>query len=241
MQIRNDFTSFSGREYQNSHTHHITKCLHEEEHKKHEAAAAGVKQGAADSGTSQKTQQDVVFEHGSGIGMQTSQVKKGFGTLRDIWDSMGDEKRAQPQRTHSEDSISAGREGFFHNGINAVTTAIRVAISDRIVNKWENIRERIKVNFKSAFKRFGRERDTFGTLSDPKGRFTGKKGTQEQYDERAGKGTRRKEPDIRTAALSDTYLMDSYSKTGEYCRLNENLTYQKNKMTEQPEKLDKPL
>lgn len=241
MQIRNDFTSFSGREYQNSHTHHITKCLHEEEHKKHEAAATGIKQGATDSGTSQKTQQDVVFEHGSSTERQTSQVKKGFGTLRGIWDSLGDEKHAQPQRTYSEENISPGRENFFHNGINAVTTAIRVAISDRIVNKWENVRERIKVNFKSALKRFGRDHDAFGTLSDPKGRFTGKKGTQERYDERAGKGTRRKEPDLRTAAMSDTYLMDSYSKTGEYCRLNENLTYQKNKMTERTEKLDKPL
>ena len=187
MQIRNDFTSFSGREYQNPHTHHITKCLHEEEHKKHETAAAGIKQKDADSGTSQKAQQDVVFEHGSSTERHPSQVKKGFGTLRDIWDSMGDEKHAQPQRTHSEESTSAGRESFFHNGINAVTTAIRAAVSDRIVNKWENVRERVKVNFKSAFKRFGRERDTFGTLSDPKGRFTGKKGTQERYDERAGK------------------------------------------------------
>ena len=182
-----------------------------------------------------------MFEHGSNTERQTSQVKKGFGTLRDIWESMGDEKQEESQRTHSEEGIFAGREGFLHNGINAVTTAIRAAISDRIVNKWENVRERIKVNFKSAFKRFGKDRDTFGTLSDPKGRFTGKKGTQERYDERAGKGTRRKESDLRTAAMSDTHLMDSYSKTGEYCRLNENLTYQKNKMTERSEKLDKPL
>lgn len=236
MQIRNDFTSFSGREYQNSHTHHITKCLHEEEHKHQEAAAAGMKQSAADSASSQKTQQDAAFEYGISAAKQTSQVKKGLGTLRDIWDSMGDEKSRENQ-----DTLPAAKESFFHAGVNAVASAFRAVISDRIVNKWESARERLKVNIKSALKRFSKEHDTFGALSDPKGRFTGKKGTEEQYHQKAGKGTRRREADLRTAVLSDTHLMDSYSKTGEYCRLNENLTYQKNKMTEQSEKLDKPL
>ncbi|MBD5548181.1 MAG: hypothetical protein HDQ97_12390 [Lachnospiraceae bacterium] len=236
MQIRNDFTSFSGREYQNSHTHHITKCLHEEEHKRQEAAASGMKQGTADSAASQKTQQDVVFEHGIGTGKQASQVKKGLGTLRDIWDSMGDEKGKEDLG-----ALPVARESFFHNSINTVSLAFRAVISDRIVNKWESARERIKVNIKSALKRFSKNRDTFSTLSDPKGRFTGKKDTEEQYNQRPGKGTRRKEADLRTAVLSDTHLMDSYSKTGEYCRLNENLTYQKNKMAERSETLDKPL
>ncbi|MDE7286107.1 MAG: hypothetical protein K2N55_04590, partial [Lachnospiraceae bacterium] len=63
----------------------------------------------------------------------------------------------------------------------------------------------------------------------------------DKYDQKPENGTRRKVQDLRTAAMADTHLMDSYSKTGEYCRLNENLTYQKNKMAEGAETLDKPL
>lgn len=236
MQIRNDFTSFSGREYQNSHTHHITKCLHEDEHKRQEAAAAGIKKNDSEgSSTSQKTQQETVFEHGIGTG-KLNQTRKGFGTLRGIWDSMGDEKSGEKQET-----FPAAKEGFFRGSVHAVSAVFQRVVTDRIMNKWGSVREKIRVNIKTALKRFSRERDTFGTLSDPKGRFTGKKDTEEQSDQRTGKGTRKADPDLRTAVMSDTHLMDSYSKTGEYCRLNENLTYQKNKMAERSEKLDKPL
>ena len=56
MQIRNDFSNFSGREYHNSHTHHITKCLHEEEHKKHDGGDFGIRK--------ETVQQDKGTEHG---------------------------------------------------------------------------------------------------------------------------------------------------------------------------------
>lgn len=41
MQIRNDFNSYSGTEYRQSHPHHMTKCLHEEGTKKPEAQSQG--------------------------------------------------------------------------------------------------------------------------------------------------------------------------------------------------------
>ena len=129
---------------------------------------------------------------------------------------------------------------MLHSHIAEAVSAFQAAVSDRIAGRWGSVKEKIKVHIKSAFKHFGRNRD-FGTLSDPKGRSTGNREGQEPYDQKQGKGTRRKSPDLRTAAMADTHLMDSYSKTGEYCRLNENLTYQKNKLAEPPEKLDKPL
>lgn len=42
------------------------------------------------------------------------------------------------------------------------------------------------------------------------------------------RGTRQADREIITATVSDSYLMDSYSKSGRYCRLNENMIYQKN-------------
>ncbi len=214
MQIRNDFSNFSGREYHNSHTHHITKCLHEEEHKKHDGGDFGIRKETVqqDKGTEHKTQQDVFFEYNAGTGRQKTPMKKGLGMLKGIWDSMGQE---EPERI--KEAPAAGQKGLLHSHIAEAVSA-----------------------FQAAFKHFGRNRD-FGTLSDPKGRSTGNREGQEPYDQKQGKGTRRKSPDLRTAAMADTHLMDSYSKTGEYCRLNENLTYQKNKLAEPPEKLDKPL
>lgn len=237
MQIRNDFSNFSGREYHNPHTHHITKCLHEEEHKKLGAGASGVRNDASqpDKGTEQKTQQDAAPMHNVGADRQNTAVKKGLGMLRGIWDSMGEEESGRTKVTSAP-----GEKGFFHSPIAAAASAFQAAVSDRIGGKWESVKEKIKVHIKSALKRFGRNRD-FGTLSDPKGHSTKNRDGQEPYDQRPGSGTRKKTPDLRTAAMADTHLMDSYSKTGEYCRLNENLTYQKNKMAERSEKLDKPL
>lgn len=237
MQIRNDFSNFSGREYHNSHTHHITKCLHEEEHKKHDGGNFDIRKETVqqDKGTEQKTQQDVFFEHNVGTDRQKTPMKKGLGMLKEIWDSMGQE---EPERI--KDAPAAGQKGLLHSHIAEAASLFQAAVSDRIAGKWRSVKEKIRVHIKSALKHFGRNRD-FGTLSDPKGRSTKNREGQEPYNQKQGKGTRRKTPDLRTAVMSDTHLMDSYSKTGEYCRLNENLTYRKNKMAEQSEKLDKPL
>lgn len=227
MQIQNNYNSFSGREYHNSHTHHITKCLHEEGHHRKETAAAAIKQDAASSGTGQKAQEDTVSLHGSSVEKKAIGLKKGLGGIRGLWDSLGEEKSGKTAGT-----LVMGREHSAHEGINVLSSIISLGFSYRIANKWESIREKLKVNIKAALKRFGKDSDTFAALADPKGRSAGKKDQEEQYTEKAGTGTRRKAPDIMTADLSDTHLMDSYSKTGEYCRLNENLTYQKNKALE---------
>lgn len=231
MQIRNDYNSFSGTGYQHSHSHHITKCLHEEEHHQKQGAAAGMKQDVLSQGAEpkaeEKEEQSVVFTGGSSTEKRTGGIKKGLGIMKEVWDSMGDETGRETVKT-----LAMEKERPSNEGRNAVLSAIRYGISYRIINKWENIKGKIKVGIKSALKRFGRDSDTFGTLSDPKGRFTGKKDDGERYAQKAGKGTRKSRPDILTATMADTHLMDSYSKTGEYCRLNENLTYHQNKAAE---------
>lgn len=169
MQIRNDFSNFSGREYHNSHTHHITKCLHEEEHKKHDGGDFGIRKETVqqDKGTEHKTQQDVFFEYNAGTGRQKTPMKKGLGMLKGIWDSMGQE---EPERI--KEAPAAGQKGLLHSHIAEAASAFQAAVSDRIAGRWGSVKEKIKVHIKSAFKHFGRNRD-FGTLSDPKGRSTG--------------------------------------------------------------------
>lgn len=228
MQIQGDYHSFSGREYQNTHTHHFTKCLHEEEYQKKEGASAGMRQDTLSSASGQKEEQEKNVDFSWATGSSAKGLKRGISKIKGIWNAMGEEDAEKAEKS-AVGSIT-GKETPVYEGVEGASSAIRLRLPDRIVNKWESLRMKIKAGVKSALKRFGREQDTFGALSDPKGRFAGKKGAEHQYDPKANGGTRKGSPDILTADMSDTHLMDSYSKNGEYCRLNENLTYQKKSM-----------
>lgn len=228
MQIRNDVHSFSNTGYQNAHTHHITKCLHEQEHQREKSAAMGMKQEEKSVDSRQKTQQDALFEYADHAGTERKNrgVKRGLGLIKGMWDAMGDEKDGETSQ-----NAALVKENLSHINMDVISSMIKQRFPHRIVNKWENIREKITVSIKSALKRFNRNQDAFSALSDPKGRFAGKRGTGNTSPEKVKDGLRAKKPEISTAAMQDTHLMDSYSKSGEYCRLNENLTYQKNRMT----------
>ncbi len=228
MEIRNDYNSFSGRRYQEPHTHHITKCLYEDEHAKSKSMAGGMKQDASSAAAGEKEEQDGTFVYGDtkNEGKRTGGLKKGLGLIRNIWDAMGDEDKAEPGKV-----AMAGSKTSDNFGTDAASTAIRQGLPYRIVNKWESVREKLKTGLSTALKRFSRE-DAFSALTDPKGSFKRKRGTGRQTVEKVGRGTRQKSPDILTATLSESHLMDSYSKNGEYCRINENLTYQKSKAAE---------
>ena len=75
---------------------------------------------------------------------------------------------------------------------------------------------------------FRRENDAFAALTDgqtPSGKNnSGKEKSKDGQVTSTGK-----EDDIPTKVRSHSHLMDSYSRTGEYCQLNDNLTYGKNR------------
>lgn len=232
MQIQNNYHSFSDAGYQNPHTHHFTKCLHEEEHHKRESAASGIRKDAVEAASrDQEKNLDEALTDGLGSRGRAGGLKRGLGRIRGIWEAMGEEGKGESEKASSLQGTSQTPH-ISHTQENTagVSSLIRLGLPERIVNKWEYVREKVKTGIKSALKRFGKEKDTFETLSDPKGRFAGKGETREQYSEKPGKGTRKQEPVTLTAAMQDTHLMDSYSKKGEYCRINENLTYQKNRV-----------
>ena len=238
MEIQNNYNSFSERRYQESHTHHITKCLHEEEHAGNKGAAAGIKQDALVSREGEKARQEssFLYETPAKTGRKAGGFgfKKGLSVMKGIWDSMGDEKKAL---SAAEKVLTTESEAAIKAGTDAASSAVRQGLPYRIVNKWESVREKLKTGLSTALKRFNKG-DAFAALTDPKGNFRGKKGAKRHTLEKAGRGTRQKRPDILTAQLSESHLMDSYSKTGEYCRINENLTYHKNK-TEENKTLEK--
>lgn len=210
MQIQSDYNSYSGISYEQKHNHHITQCLHEEQqaHNKAAASAAGSRKDTLPSGKSRNDlKEESTYIHEE-AGRGPVGKKKGKGFVKGLWESLGEE---------------------------TVSSAIKQIFPYRIINKWENVREKIKVSVSTALKRFGREGAAFGALTDPKGHFRRKREADKQLEENKEKGTRQKEGAIPAAFLSDSHLMDSYSKTGAYCRLNENLTYQKKSVSIKPE------
>lgn len=231
MQIRGDYISYSNSNNTYDHHHHITKCLHEDRHKQPEAAAAGMKSEAL---SMQKTKEEVkqepvnIYED---VKKLTDGDKKGTGFFKGIWEAMGEETSKDRAETSPLQSrhIKAGIMA-------AALTVVRGVIPYGMMSSLANIREKIKVATTSVLKRLGKKEEAFAALTDPKEHFTGKKDADRKFHENKEKGTRAKDGAMITAAAADSHLMDSYSKTGAYCRLNENLTYQKKEALARPGK-----
>ncbi len=220
MQIQNNYDTHSQSGYQKSHTHHITKCMYEEGTKKQETAASAMK-GAPDAVQYTKgTVEGKVYEYGQNQTRQINKTRK-KSLIRGFWDALGDEGGREEQEVWEKEETAKSA------GANLISSAIRQALPHYVINKWESVKEKLKVGVGVALKRFKKEQDDFGALPDPKGRFTQKRNKSGHLSENIGKGTRRKPVEITTPESSESYLMDSYSKTGEYCQLNENLSYRK--------------
>lgn len=240
MQIRNDYNSYSGTGYQHSHTHHITECVHGEEQKKNDAGAMGMKQEAASyeksNAQTEALSVNVVGDGtGKGADTRTGDFKAGVNFLKEAWDTLGkDSQSTQEGKLPMHDSETA-----FRNGVNAVVSAIRQSLSYHIVNKWETLREKIKVSIHSSLKRFGKGSDAFAALADNGSQAAGEREMNRQQSmDKQVKGTRFRKEEIPTAYQTENHLMDSYTKNGEYCRLGENLTYQKKTS---PKRAEKPM
>lgn len=223
MQIQNNYNSYSGTEYHKSHTHHITECLYDQEEKPQEKAgtAAGKNSAAAQEAYGKSEAEQMAFyDYNGTVRKQEPEVKKGVGLLRQFWDSMGEEgKEAQGAAGTAGESRPGEDMG---RGIYGVSSAIRHLLPAYVTQKWETVRDRVKAKAETAFRNFNKKKDAFLALSDFGGRFRGKKEEKPKQRKSAGRG----KPEILTVA-ADSHLMDSYSKSGEYCRLNDNLSYRR--------------
>ena len=224
MQIRNDFNAYSGTEYQQSHTHHVTECLHEDKKKQQSAAAMGTRKDTGlTAGRETVSDKMTVDRRESGNVKSSGRIKTGMGLLKDAWQALGEEGQQEKDKSNR---ISDGT-GILHSGLNAVVSAWKQSFSSHIVNKWEAVKEKIRVGIHSSLKRFQKGKDAFAALTDTGSRQTGAKDSDRRQIADRDRSTGTKTENIQVAYRSDSHLLDSYSSTGEYCRLNENLTYHK--------------
>lgn len=231
MQIRGDYISYSNRNYDRNHTHHITQCQHEEHHKQKEGSLAGAKSETLSiQNAREETKQEPanLYEDARRL---TGEDKKGVGFFKGIWEAMGDETSdSRPESSLTERSRISTRI------MEAASAVAKHMIPYRMIGSLVNFREKIKTTARGALKLLGARGETFTALTDPREHFTGKKDAEKRFQENKEKGTRTRDGAILSAAAPDNHLMDSYSKTGAYCRLNENLTYQKKEASARPGK-----
>ncbi len=223
MQIRNDYTPFQNKSYQESHMHHITECLHKEQIKKPENGASMASGNETAKGSPVKYSKDGDIYQMSAYyaAEKTNAGKKGRSLLKGLWDSLGDEG------AESSSGIMNALKGNLLSGIHGAAAGIKTALQYQIINRVRNMWGKIKINGGNALKRFGKNKDTFAALTDGQ---TPSQRRKSAAGERSGTGqaaVKKKNEEIPMRVLVHSHLMDSYSKKGEYCQLNDNLTYQK--------------
>lgn len=224
MKVGNHYGTFGQNNYEQPHSHHVTDCLHEESSKMPEGGMNGSKTGStADAAAGviyEKTGH--TYEYAGKTEAVRDRRKWSLSAVKGFWNALGEEGEADrlglPSRFSLKDSILPGIAG--------AAAAFRERISGSLANRIKGIRNRLKTEISASLKRFGKGREAFTALSD-------QKTSSHQKNLYSGAGSRKEQ--LQTARkeekpmkpLVHSHLMDSYSKTGAYCQLNENLTYQK--------------
>lgn len=221
MQVNNDYQSYQNRDYQKQHRHHVTECLYEEENKKREGSLGGIKTQASNrKAQAVKKEVELGSFGGNAEGIKGTEKKK-TGLMKGLWEALGEED--------SQDlgKVTAVWKENILSGIYGAASSFQTAFAHRIVNKWEYVRDRIKTGASAALRKFGKNREAFTALSDERTPSHRKNAGTKEEKQKGQVTTKRKEEEMIMKNLSHDHLMDSYSKTGEYCQINENLTYQK--------------
>lgn len=226
MQIRNDYTSYSHAGYEHAHTHNITECLHEEQPKK-QGGVSGSSKTERSSLSYQQQRQDTL-EFFSMTMQETARMeerKKGFSFIKRFWEGLGKEDGGSLSQIPmaAKEAILSQVQGIIHSA----QTAIHSMPQHKILRKMAQMPVAIKTEISTALKKFGKGSEAFLALSDEKMPSGGKNTSGGKKNQKGQVATRKEEKEIPMAELSNSHLMDSYSKKGIYCKLNENLTYQK--------------
>lgn len=226
MQIRNDYTSYHGMDSnRNNHNHHVTDCFYEEVAKKAESGAGGQISFATESEemraeNSQNSQNIHMALYSAAAGKNGDTKKNSWA--RQFWDYLGDESGGEGKAAKH---MSVRQ--VVMSGISGAVTAFHERFSYPVMNKLMEVRESIKTYASGALKKFGRGREAFTALSDermPSGKRQRQPGREQQKRQIT---TRRGAVEVIIQEPVHDHLMDSYSKNGEYCQLNENLSYRK--------------
>lgn len=226
MQVRNDYTSYQGMDSnRNNHHRYVTDGLYEEAAKKAESGAgeqssfSGEKEEMR-AAASQKSQ-NIYMDHYSAAARESRSAKK-VSWVKQFWDYLGDESDGEGKAARH---LSVRQTVM--SGISGAATAFRERFVYPIVNKLTEVRESIKAYANGALKKFGKGREAFTALSDER-MPSGKREGQHHREQRRGQiTTRRGAVEVILQEQMNNHLMDSYTKNGEYCKLNDHLTYRR--------------
>lgn len=234
MQIRNDYTSFQNRNYQESRARYGTEYPHDGQEEKKEG---GVKEAAADrTGKSGGdigeeargfAKDGVIYQPGEGAAdMNASpdaaagkkEGRSGFRLVKGFWDALGEEKAKD-----SKNPLIILKDNLL-SGIHGAAASVKQTFQHRVIEKVQNIPVKIKEAGKGARAKFEKGKDAFTALT----------GGQAQEKDNSGASKKNREENTPPPGNEDggsmrilkhSHLMDSYSRQGEYCQLNDNLTY----------------
>lgn len=219
MQVHNQYPTFHNQSNSQSHTHHITECMHEEEFRKREADM----RFKSDKGTKSTYQKGdaakEAVEYVASFSVADKELdKKKFGKrgLKGYWDSLGED----------------GEEGFdfrksISEGAHGAAAAVQSFISFKLLKPYEGVRERIKVLPAALKRHFSKGKEAFDALMEENPGFN-------QKEKKSN--SKKKDESVHSLKPANEHLMDSYNKTGGYCQLQDNLTYQKPKAIQRADK-----
>ena len=225
MKIQNNYHAYSGGEYQKSHTY----SMPENSRGSGAETEDGEKSSRAAYGPAKGKEADI-FIHTPESGKERGEgSKKGVGLLREFWDAMGDESK-EGKTALEEEAQETGEQ----REIYGIPEVFGQFFSRRVTVNWMEFKDKVKAGADVAFQSFEKKKDDFFALADPKNFFRKnfrKKREEKQKRRELAEKRARRQKDILTAN-TDSPLMDSYSKRGEYCKLNDNLSYRRKRMEE---------
>lgn len=221
MQIRNDYTSYQGMDSnRHNHNHHVTDCFYEETARKTQSGAAGeISYSMQPEKNRVENPQNVHMALFSAAAGESRNTKK-TSWARQFWDYLGDDASTEGNGTKPSFSI---RQTVM-NGISGAMAAFHEGFPYRIVNKWVEIRKNIGTHVTAVLKKFGKNREAFTALADER-MPSGKRERQHQKEQRREQITiRRGAVEVSIQPSVHNHLMDSYTRNGEYCQLNDHLS-----------------
>lgn len=225
MQIRNDY-SYQNQNYEHTHSHNITDCLHDDVKKQQGQIVGNSK--LKSSSASYQQQKAATLELSSLIQPESKEAKEkknGISFVKGFWNSLGEDSggSAKSIPLMVKENVLSHMQGVIHSA----QTAVHSLFQKKMLHSVTILPQKIKMEISTALKKFGRGKEAFTALTEegmPSGQNAYQKGARQNGQMNSGK-----EEEIPMAKLPNSHLMDSYSKTGSYCQLNENLTYQKPK------------
>ena len=224
MQIRNDYTSYQGMDSnRHNHNHHVTDCFYEEAARKTESGAGGqVSYSMQPEKKRTEDSQNVHMALYSAAAGKSRDTKK-TSWARQFWDYLGEDANADGKGMKPSFSI---RQTVM-NGISGAAAAFREGFPHRIVNKWVEIRKNIRTHATAVLKKFGKNREAFTALADermPSGKREKQRHSKQQREQIT---IRRGAVEVTIQPPVHDHLMDSYSRNGEYCQLNDHLSHRR--------------